>query len=148
MSLKEQIMADIKSAMKSREPKKLETLRFLHAAVKNKEIDTRPTELTDEDVLAVIKKMAKQQKDSIDQFEKADRNDLADNEKAQLKIIEIYLPKQLSKEKVEEFVTEAIKSLNATSMKEMGAVMKAVMAKTHGAADNKIVSELVRAKLG
>ncbi len=148
MSLKQRIMDDVKSAMKSKESEKLQALRFLHAAIKNKEIDIRPKEISDDDVLAVIKKMAKQQKDSVDQFEKAGRNDLADNEKSQLKFIEGYLPEQLSKEKVEAFVSEAITELNASSMKEMGAVMKAVMAKTQGAADNKMVSEIVRAKLG
>ncbi|MBT4761407.1 MAG: GatB/YqeY domain-containing protein [Bdellovibrionaceae bacterium] len=147
MSLKAQILTDIKNAMKAKEAEKLETLRFLNAAIKNKEIEVRPKEISDEDILTVIKKMAKQRKDSIEQFEKAQRQDLADKEKSQLKFIENYLPEQLSKEQIEQFVNEAVSELKASSMKDMGAVMKAVTVKAKGAADNKLVSEAVRAKL-
>ena len=148
MSLKEQIMNDVKTAMRNKESDKLTTLRFLQAAIKNKEIDLRPEEIVDEDVLAVIKKMAKQRKDSIEQFKSAGREDLASKEESELAIIEVYLPAQLSDDKVQEIVIQVMGELNATSMKDMGAVMKEVLAKTGGAADNKLVSQIVRQKLG
>lgn len=147
MSLKEQIMADVKSAMKNKDQGRLDTLRFIHSAIKNKEIDSRPNELTEQDVMAVLKTMAKQRKESIEQYEKGNRQDLAEIEKFQLSIIESYLPQQMSREQVEAIVSEVITSMNATSMKQMGAVMKEVLAKTGGAADNKTVSEVVKAKL-
>lgn len=147
MSLKQQILDDTKTAMKAKEVDKVNTLRFLQAAVKNKEIEVRPNELTDDDVISVLKKSAKQRQDSIEQFEKAGRADLADKEKMELKIIETYLPQQMGADQIEALVKEAIKEIGATSPKEMGAVMKAVMVKTQGSADNKIVSELVKKQL-
>ena len=147
MSLKEQIMADVKSAMKNKETELLATLRFVHSEIKNREINMRPQELTDEDVIAVLKKLAKQRKDSIEQFKSANRQDLADKEQQELLVIEKYLPQSLSPEQVESFVLEAIKECDAQSMKEMGKVMKLVMEKTKGAADNKTISDIVRSKL-
>lgn len=147
MSLKEQIMADVKSAMKNKEQDKLNALRFIHAAIKNKEIEVRPREANDDDVLAVLKTLAKQRKDSIEQYEKGGRTDLADKEKFELNIIESYLPQQMSREQVEAVVSEVISALNATSIKQMGAVMKEVLAKTAGAADGRMVSEIVKSKL-
>ena len=147
MSIKEQLMADIKSAMKNKESDKLATLRFLHSAIKNKEIEVRPKELTEDDVLSVIKKMVKQRKDSIEQYERAGRQDLADKEKAELVFMNTYLPEQLSEEKVLSIVKETITELGAKDMKDMGKVMQAVLTKTGGAADNKIVSQLVKQSL-
>ena len=147
MALRDQIMEDMKSAMKSKEQDKLSALRFLQSAIKNKEIEVRPNSLTDDDVMGVIKKLVKQHKDSIEQFEKADRKDLAEKEKHELSILEFYLPAQLSREETEKIVDQAISSLNATSIKQMGAVMKEVVAKTSGAVDNRLVSEIVKAKL-
>jgi hypothetical protein len=147
MSLKQKISDDTKEAMKAKDATKVNVLRFLTSAVKNKEIELRPNPLTDDDVIAVIKKSAKQRQDSIEQFSAAGRNDLADAEKLELKIIETYLPQQMSADQVQKIVLEVIKETGATSAKEMGAVMKAVIAKTQGTADNKLVSELVKKQL-
>ncbi len=147
MSLKEQLMADIKSAMKSKESERLATLRFVHAAIKDCEINMRPKEASEEDYVGVLKKMAKQRNDSIEQFENASRQDLADKEKSELTIIENYLPEPLSEEVVEACVLESIKEAGAESMKDMGKVMKLVKEKTNGAADNKLVSSIVKSKL-
>jgi uncharacterized protein YqeY len=146
-SLKQKISDDTKEAMKAKDMTKVNVLRFLTSAVKNKEIEVRPNALTDDDVISVIKKSAKQRQDSIEQFSNAGRNDLADQEKNELKIIETYLPQQMSAEDVQKIVLEAIKESGATSAKEMGAVMKLVIAKTQGTADNKLVSEIVRKQL-
>ena len=148
MSLKDQIMADVKSAMKNKEADKLSALRFLQAAIKNKEIDVRPNEITEDDVLGVIKKAVKQRKDSIEQYGQAGRDDLVQKETFELEIIQAYLPEQLSEEAVAKIVEQVIAETGASSMKDMGAVIQAVMAKTAGAADNKVVSQLVRGKLG
>ncbi len=148
MSLKDQIMADVKSAMKNKEADKLSALRFLQAAIKNKEIDVRPNEITEDDVLGVIKKAVKQRKDSIEQYGQAGRDDLVQKETFELEIIQAYLTEQLSEEAVAKIVEQVIAETGASSMKDMGAVMQAVMAKTAGAADNKVVSQLVRGKLG
>jgi uncharacterized protein YqeY len=147
MGLKEKILEDIKTAMKNKEAERLEAIRFLQAAVKNREIELRPNAITDQDILAVIKKLAKQRKDSIVEFEKAGRNDLVAKEKFELSVMEHYLPEQMSEAQVAAIVEEAIKSLGANSAKQMGAVIKEVMAKTGGQADGKMISELVKAKL-
>lgn len=147
MSLKDQIMADVKSAMKNREQDRLSALRLLHSAIKNREIELRPNEIDDQEIQGVIKKLAKQRQDSIEQYEGAGRQDLADKEKLELSVLEDYLPEQMGREQVEAVVDEVIAAMNATSMKDMGAVMKEVQAKTAGAADNKMVSEIVKSKL-
>jgi uncharacterized protein YqeY len=147
MSLKEQIMADVKLAMKNKETEKLSTLRFVHSAIKNFEIEIRPKEITNEEIQQVLKKLVKQRKDSIEQYEKANRMDLADKEKRELEVIESYLPTSLSAERIAELVAEAIVELGANSLKDMGKVMKLVLDKSQGAADNRVVSEIVKAKL-
>lgn len=147
MAMKETILGDIKTAMKNQDAVKLSALRMLQSAVKNKEIELRPNAITDQDIMGVIKKICNQHKDSIEQFNKAGRQDLADNEKAQLAVLEVYLPKQLSREEVENMVAGVIKETGASSIKDMGTVVKAVIAKAAGAADGKLVSELVKAKL-
>jgi len=147
MDLKAKILDDIKNAMKSKEADRLSAIRFLQAAVKNREIELRPNAITDQDILGVIKKMAKQRKDSIAEYEKAGRADLADKEKYELGIMEEYLPAQLSTEAVAKIVDEVIKATGATTQKQMGAVIKEVMAKTGGNADGKVISDLVRGKL-
>lgn len=145
--LKSKIMDDVKAAMKNKEADRLSAIRFLQSAIKNKEIDLRPKEITDEDIMSVIKKSAKQRKDSIEQYEKAGRQDLVDKEKFELSVIEQYLPEQMSEEQVSGIVDEVVAALGASTMKDMGAVMKEVQAKTAGAADGKMVSQLVKAKL-
>lgn len=126
---------------------KVNTIRFVQAAIKNREIDMRPNPITGDEVMAVFKKLVKQRKESIDQFKSAGRQDLVDQETAELGILEAYLPAQMGREDVEKVVTEVIKSLNATSVKDMGAVMKETIARTQGTADNKLVSEIIKSKL-
>jgi uncharacterized protein YqeY len=107
----------------------------------------RPNPITGDEVLGVIKKLVKQRKESIEQYQAANRNDLADKEIAELKILETYLPTQMSRDQVEKLVVETIAELKAASIKDMGPVMKAVVAKTAGSADNKMVSEIIKSKL-
>tara|TARA_B100001248_G_scaffold262685_1_gene260900 strand:+ start:3898 stop:4338 length:441 start_codon:yes stop_codon:yes gene_type:complete len=145
--MKEQILSDMKTAMKAKDADRLTTLRMLQSAVKNKEIELRPNEITDKEVMEVVKKLIKQRQDSAEQYEKAGREDLLAKEKSEIEILEVYLPEQMSEEQVGKIVDDMIAELGASSMKEMGAVVKAVMAKTAGAADNKIISSLVKAKL-
>lgn len=147
MNLKEKILADMKEAMKAKDSHRLEVLRFLQSAVRYKEIELRPGLINDAEIIGVVTKQVKQRKESIDQFEKAGRKDLVDKEKYELSVLEGYLPHQMSRTEVEEVVEDVIKTLNATSMKQMGAVIKEVLAKTAGSADGKLVSEIVKAKL-
>lgn len=147
MEIRERLTADMKTAMKEKDTLRLDTVRFLQSAIKNREIEMRPDPITGEEVLSVVKKMVKQRKESIEQFLTAGRQDLADKESAELKILEAYMPTQMSREQIESVVTATMAELKATSIKDMGTVMKAVVAKTQGAADNKIVSELIKAKL-
>ena len=147
MGLREQILDDIKSAMKNKEAERLSAIRMLQAAVKNREIELRPNAITEPDVQAVVRKLAKQRKDSITEFEKAGRQDLADKEKYELGVLEAYLPAQMSPEQVAKLVDEVIQATGANSMKQMGAVVKEVMAKSGGQADGKTISDLVKSKL-
>lgn len=147
MELRDKIAADVKAAMIAKESLKLGALRMLQAAIKNREIDMRPEPITPDEVMLVVKKLVKQRKESIDQFQQANRQDLVDQETAELKVLEVYLPTQMSREKIEALVAEVISTLGAKSVKDMGPVMKEVIAKSGGAADNKIVSEVIKAKL-
>jgi uncharacterized protein YqeY len=147
VEIREKILADIKSAMVSKDTVKLSTLRFLNAQIKNKEIDSRPTPITADDIMAVIKKLVKQRKESIEQFSAASRMDLADAEAAELKVLETYLPAQMGKEQIEALVVEVIALVGAKTIKDMGAVMKEMQARTAGAADGKLISEVIKAKL-
>ncbi len=147
MGLREQVLDDIKTAMKAKEAERLSAIRMLQAAIKNREIELRPNAITEPEVLAVVRKMAKQRKDSIAEFEKAGRQDLVDKEKFELSVLETYLPQQMQPDQVAAIVDEVIKAQGATSQKQMGAVVKEVMARTAGSADGKMISDLVRAKL-
>lgn len=147
MGLKEQILEDMKSAMKSQQAEKLGAIRFLQSAVKNREIELRPNAINDQEIIGVIKKLVKQRQDSIEQFEKGGRTDLADKEKFELSVLETYLPKQLSADELGKVVSDVIAALGANSIKQMGAVIKEVQARTSGAADNRQVSELVKSRL-
>ena len=130
MEIREKIMADIKAAMISKDSVKLNTLRFLNSAIKNKEIDSRPTPITAEDIMGVIKKLVKQRKESIDQFTTAGRMDLADQETSELKVLEAYMPSQMTKEQIEAMVSDVIAATGAKTIKDMGAVMKEAMARS------------------
>lgn len=147
MSLKAKILDDIKNAMKNKEAERLSAIRMLQAAVKYREIELRPNEISEADVMGVVKKLAKQRKDSITEFEKAGRQDLVDKEKFELSVLEEYLPAQMSAEQVAKIIEEVIKEQNATSQKQMGGVIKEVMNRTGGTADGKTISDLVRSKL-
>jgi uncharacterized protein YqeY len=146
MPLREQLNEDIKIAMKAREAEKLGALRLLLSEVKRKEVDERIT-LDDTGVIGVVEKMLKQRKDSISQFEKAARQDLADKEKFEVAILEAYLPQQLSAAEVDAIIAEAVASTGAKSAADMGKVMGVVKPKLAGRADMGKVSGLVKAKL-
>ncbi|MFZ3322117.1 MAG: GatB/YqeY domain-containing protein [Usitatibacter sp.] len=146
MALREQLTEDIKAAMKAREPEKLAALRLMLSAVKQREVDERIT-LDDTGVVSVVEKMIKQRKDSIEQFEKAARQDLADKEKYEISVIEGYLPKQLSAAEVDTIIAEAIASTGARSPADMGKVMGVVKPRLAGRADMGKVSGLVKGKL-
>ena len=146
MALRERINDEIKAAMKAREQQKLDALRLLLSEVKRKEVDERIT-LDDAGVVSVVEKMIKQRKDSISQFEKAARADLADKEKFELGILEAYLPQQLSPAEVDAIIAEALAATGAKSAADMGKVMGIVKPKLAGRADMGKVSGLVKAKL-
>jgi len=147
MGLREQIDADIKAAMKAGAKDKVSALRMLSAALKNKQIDKRAP-LVDSEILDTVRSLIKQRKDSIEQFAKGGRQDLADKETAEVAILEVYLPRQLDREEVEKLVREAIAQTSAQGAKDMGKVMKALVPLIAGRADNKLVSELVKSSLG
>lgn len=145
--LEQQISKDYITAMKAKDKDKSATLNFLRAKIKDVKIEKRVDQVEDTDVIVVIKKQVKQLQDSITQFKEAGRDDLVEKEQIQLDIIKVYLPEDLPAEKVQEFVKEAIAETGASSMKDMGSVMKAVMVKTAGNADNAMVSQLVKKEL-
>jgi uncharacterized protein YqeY len=147
MSLKERIVKDMTAAMKSREAARLSTLRMVKAAVMNREIE-KGEPLTDEELMKSLQTLVKQRRDSVEQFEKAGRTELADKERAEIVVIEEYLPQAATREEIEKAVAEAITETGASTMKEMGAVMKAAQARLAGrSADGRVVSEIVKGKL-
>ena len=146
MSLRERLNEDLKSAMKAREAERLAALRLMLAAVKQREVDERVT-LDDAGVVAVVEKMIKQRKDSIAQYEKAARQDLADKEKFEISVIEGYLPKQMSQPEIEAAVAEAVAQSGAKSAADMGKVMGVLKPRLAGRADMGKVSALVKARL-
>ncbi len=148
MSLKEKILKDLVNGVKSKDKKLLKSLRFLQSAIKNKEIELRPKDLNDEDIIAVIKKQVKQIQESIGFYKKAEGYKAqAEEEEYNLSVLRGYLPEQISEEKLKAIVQEVIKELKPTSMKDMGSVMKASMAKTKGGADAKLLSQMVKSQL-
>lgn len=146
MALRERVNDDIKAAMKAREADRLGTLRLLSAALKQREVDERVT-LDDAGVIAVIEKMLKQRRDSISQFEQAGRQELADKEKAEMAVLEAYLPAQLSEAEIDAVIAEAVAATGAHSAADMGKVMGLVKPKLAGRADMGKVSARVRAAL-
>lgn len=145
-ALKAQIQSDMKEAMKAKDAARLGTIRLLMAAIKQIEIDSQKT-LDDEGIIGVLNKMIKQRNESIKQFEAADRPALAEKEKAEIAVLEKYLPEPLSDKEVEEIIEEAIRTSGATEMKDMGKVMGLLKAKLHGRADMSLVSQKIKAKL-
>jgi uncharacterized protein len=146
MSLKERITEDMKAAMRARDPERLGTIRLLTAAMKQKEVDER-VELDDVAVVGIVDKMLKQRKDSIEAFEKAGRQDLADKEKAEVAVLQAYLPARLSAEEINAQVKAIVAELGAKGPGDMGKVMGAVKAKLAGKADMGLVSAAVKAAL-
>ncbi len=147
MSLKEQIVADVTVAMKAKDAARTSTLRMLKAAIVNRQIE-KGGELDDEELMKLLRSQVKQRRDSVAQYEKGGRQDLADKELAEIAVIEGYLPQAASQEEIDQAVAAAIAETGATSMKEMGAVMKAVMPRLAGKnADGRAVSETVKKKL-
>ncbi len=147
MTLKERIQEDVKSAMRAKDAARLSTLRLLLAALKQKEVDER-LELADADVLGVIEKMLKQRRESIAQYEKAARQDLADQEKFEIGVLGAYLPQQMSEAEIAQAVAAAASEAGAVGVKDMGKVMALLKPRLAGRADMGRVSALVKAKLG
>lgn len=145
--LTDKIAADLKAAMLAKDAARLSTLRMLKSAVEYHKLEKKQETLTDADVSTVIKKQIKQRQDSIEGFEKGNRGDLADKEKAELAILKSYLPEEISQTQLEEIVKAVIAEVGATVKADMGKVMKAVQVKTAGRADNRLVSQLVSAQL-
>jgi uncharacterized protein YqeY len=143
MSLQQRITDELKASMLARQAERTNTLRALKSAIGYTQIEKKVDSLGDADVLAVIQREAKKRKDSVEEFEKGGRGDLAATERAELVILSEFLPKQLSSEEVEALVKAAIAEVGATSKKDMGAVMKAAQAKAAGRADGKALSGLV-----
>lgn len=146
MALKDKITEDMKAAMRAKDRARLSTVRLLLAAMKQKEVDERVV-LTDADILAIIDKMVKQRRESIAQFEKAGRNDLADGEKAEIAVLSAYLPQQLSEAEVGQAIAAAIAETGAAGAKDMGKVMALLKPRLAGRTDMGKVSGLVKAKL-
>jgi uncharacterized protein YqeY len=147
MSLKDQIITDMTTAMKAKDAARTSTLRMVKAAIMHREKEGAG-ELSDDDVLKLLRSQLKQRRDSVEQYQKAGRQELVDKETAEIAVIEEYLPRGASESEIEQAVTDAISETGATSVKDMGAVMKASLAKLAGKnADGKIVSETVKKKL-
>lgn len=148
MSLKQQIISDLTASMKAQDAPRTSTLRMVKAAVMNREIE-KGGELDDEEMSKLLRSLVKQRRDSVEQYEKGGRQELADKEKTEIEVIEAYLPQAASQDEIESAVTAAISGTGASSMKDMGKVMKAVQAALAGKnADGRTVSEIVKAKLG
>lgn len=145
--LEDKILADFKDAMKNRNAFRQSTLSFLRSQLKNMAIEKKKDKLDDSDVIAIIKKQVKQRLDSIEKFKSGARLDLAEKEQKELEILKAYLPEELSKEELEKIIDEVIASIGANTIKDMGKVMKEIIPKVSGRADNKLLSELVRLKL-
>ncbi|MDQ0244499.1 uncharacterized protein YqeY [Bacillus fengqiuensis] len=142
MSLLERLNDDMKQAMKNKEKEKLSVIRMVKASLQNEAIKLG-RELTEDDELTIISRELKQRKDSLHEFEQADRQDLVDKIQNELTVLEIYMPKQLTEEELTEIVKEAIAEVQASSKADMGKVMAAIMPKVKGKADGSLVNKLV-----
>ncbi len=147
MKLKERIREELKNAMKAKDEVKVRTLRMLLSSLKNYEVE-KMKEAEDEDVIAIIQKEVKKRKEAIEQYRNAGREDLAAEEEKELKILESYLPEQMSEEEIKKLAKEIIESVGATSPKDLGKVMKEIMTKVKGRVDGKLVNKIVRELLG
>ncbi len=143
MSLLQKLDDDLKTALKSSENLKVSVLRMSKAALQNRQID-KGGELSDEDVLSVLSSLSKQRRESIEQFSKGGREDLAEKERQELSILQSYLPKQLSMDELDKIIVQAIQESSAAGIKDMGKVMRIVMSQIRGAADGKTVNNRVK----
>ena len=143
MSLKEDLMADLKAAMKAKDKTRKDTITMVRAAIKQKEVDKKK-DLSDDEVLSIISKQVKEKKNSIEDFAKGGRQDLIDATKAEMDILYGYLPKQLSEEELRDLVAETISRLDIHDKKDMGKVMKDLMPKVKGRADGKTINRLAQ----
>lgn len=146
MSLKEKLAEDLKQAMKNKNQLLKNVITMIRADIKQAEVDKR-IELNDNDIIDVISKQAKQRRDALDEFEKGGRNDLMEETQEEINILLTYLPEQLSEEEIVKIVGETITEIGASSIKEMGKVMAAVLPKVKGRADGKLVNEVVKRHL-
>lgn len=146
MSLKDQLTSDMKEAMKAKQTERLGTIRQLRSAIKNKEIELGK-DLDDDAVISVIGTLVKQRREAAQMYRDNERPELADKEEAELAVLQDYLPAQLGEEEIRQIVSAVITETGAASMKDMGKVMPQVMARTKGAADGKLVNQLVREQL-
>ena len=147
MDLSKQIVADLTASMKAQDASRTSTLRMVKAAMMNRQIE-KGSELDDDDMQKLLRSLVKQRRDSIEQYEKAGRQELVDKEKAEIEVIETYLPQAASQEEIEQAVAAAISETGASSMKDMGKVMKAAQTALAGKnADGRMISEIVKAKL-
>ena len=146
MSLKEKLQEDLKSSMKNKDTVKKSVVTLIRAAIKQHEVDNR-VELADDAIIDIISKQLKQRKDSLAEFVKANRDDLVEETKSEIQVLEGYLPQQLSEEELEKIVIETIAEVGATSMKDMGKIMAAIKPKTAGRTDGRKINELVKKNL-
>ena len=147
MSLSQQIVSDLTASMKAQDAQRTSTLRMVKAAMMNRQIE-KGGELDDEDMQKLLRSLVKQRRDSVEQYEKAGRQELVDKEKAEIAVIESYLPQAASEAEIESAVAAAIAETGATSIKDMGKVMKTVQAALAGKnADGKVVADIAKGKL-
>ncbi|MGP1584525.1 GatB/YqeY domain-containing protein [Peptostreptococcus stomatis] len=146
MSLKEKLQEDLKSSMKNKDTIRKSVVTLIRAAIKQYEVDNR-VELADDAIIDIISKQLKQRKDSLAEFEKANRDDLIEETKSEIQVLEGYLPQQLSEEELEKIVIETIAEVGATSMKDMGKIMATIKPKTAGRTDGRKINELVKKNL-
>ena len=143
MSLKKELMEDLKLSMKNKDSIRKNTITMVRAAIKQKEIDER-IELEDEEILAIISKQLKEKKNAIEDFKKGERQDLVELTEKEMEILLEYLPEQLTEEEIEKIVRETIEEVEANSMKDIGIIMKSVMPKVKGRADGSTVNKIAR----
>ena len=146
MSLKEKLQEDLKSSMKNKDTVKKSVVTLIRASIKQYEVDNR-VELEDDAIIDLIAKQLKQRRDSLVEFEKANRDDLVSETEAEIEVLKEYLPQQLSEEELNEIVIATISEVGATSMKDMKQIMSSIMPKVKGRADGKLINELVRKNL-
>jgi uncharacterized protein YqeY len=146
MSLEERLVEEMKQAMKSNDKLRLSTIRMIRSALKNKEIELRK-KLEDEDVVKVIQVMVRKGEESVEQFQTGGRGDLVEKEKKEIEILKSFLPQPLSQEEILKIIDQSIQETQASSLKDIGKVMKSVMPKIGGKADGKLINQLVKERL-